>query len=190
MGRRDQRSNYRSSVAKDWFYAKKKTYGYRERDALKRATFVAQLATMSPLDLVYADEAGMDHRDQYGYGCSPKGERLYDLKAGTRVTRVNMIAAPCNQQLLAPFTIEAACNRTVFEIWLETCLVPVLRPGQKLVIDNGTFDKGGRLESLVQTAGYEIWYLPPYSPDLNKIERGWSWLKSWIPKQLDNFDAL
>ena len=110
---------------------------------------------MDPLDLVYADEAGMDHRDQYGYGYSPKGERLYDLKAGTRGTRVNMIAALCNQQLLAPFTIEGACNRTVFEIWLETCLVPILWPGQKLVIDHATFHKGGRLESLVQAAGCE-----------------------------------
>lgn len=172
------------------FTRKKKTYGYRERDALKRATFAAQLATVDPLDLVYADEAGMDHRDQYGYGYSPKGERLYDLKSGTRGTRVNMIAALCNQKLLAPFTIEGACNRTVFEIWLETCLVPVLRPGQKLVIDNATFHKGGRLESLVQAAGCEIWYLPPYSPDFNKIERCWSWLKSRIRKQLDNFDTL
>ena len=66
----------------------------------------------------------------------------------------------------------------------------ILRPGQELVIDSATFHKGGRLESLVQAAGYEIWYLPPYSPDLNKIERGWSWLKSRIPKQLDNFDTL
>jgi len=42
----------------------------------------------------------------------------------------------------------------------------------------------------VQAAGCEIWYLPPYSPDFNKIERGWSWLKSRIPKQLDNLNPL
>ena len=66
----------------------------------------------------------------------------------------------------------------------------ILRPGQELVIDSATFHKGGRLESLVQAAGCEIWYLPPYSPDFNKIERCWSWLKSRIRKQLDNFDTL
>ena len=184
----------------------------------------------------------MDSRDDYGYGYSPKGERLYALKSGRRSGRVNMIAGLCNQQLLAPFTIEGACNRTVFETWLETwallndamnlsvdaessrplnppmlgdferpvplrlgglggqfipafsnaetCLIPSLKPGQKLVIDNATFHKGGRIEELVRAAGCEVWYLPPYSPDLNKIERCWSWLKSRIRKGLDEFDTL
>jgi len=132
----------------------------------------------------------MDSRDEYAYGYSPKGERLYALKSGRRSGRVNMIAGLCNQQLLAPFTIEGACNRTVFETWLETCLIPSLKPGQKLVIDNATFHKGRRIEELVEAAGCEVWYLPPYSPDLNKIERCWSWLKSRIRKCLDKFDTL
>lgn len=140
--------------------------------------------------MVYADEAGMDNREDYAYGYSPKGERLHALKSGCRRGRVNMIAAWCHSLLLAPFTIEGACNRVVFETWLETCLIPVLKPGQKLVIDNATFHKGGRIEALVKAAGCEIWYLPPYSPDLNKIERCWSWLKSRIRKQLDQFDTL
>jgi hypothetical protein len=140
--------------------------------------------------IVYADEAGMDNREDYAYGYSPKGERLYALKSGRRTGRVNMIAGWCNQQLLAPFTIEGACNRIVFETGLETCLIPVLKPGQKLVIDNATFHKGGRIEELVKAAGGEVWYLPPYSPDLNKIERCWSWLKSRIRKHLDQFDTL
>ena len=132
----------------------------------------------------------MDSREDYAYGYSPQGQRLYALKSGCTTGRVNMIAAWCNQQLLAPFTIEGACNRVVFETWLETCLIPNLKPGQKLVIDNATFHKGGRIESLVKAAGCEVWYLPPYSPDLNKIERCWSWLKSRIRKQIDKFDTL
>ncbi|KST62495.1 DDE endonuclease [Mastigocoleus testarum BC008] len=132
----------------------------------------------------------MDYRDDYGYGYNPRGERFYDLKSGRRTGRVNMIAALCGQQLLAPFTIEGACNRQVFETWLETCLIPTLKPGQKLVIDNATFHKGGRIEELVQAAGCEVCYLPPYSPDLNRIEKCWSWLKSRIRKQLENFGTL
>ncbi len=145
---------------------------------------------MSPELLVYADEAGMDSRDDYSYGYSPEGERLHALKSGRRNGRVNMIAALCQKTLLAPFTLEGACNRDVFELWLETCLIPTLKPGQKLIIDNATFHKGGRIEQLVQEAGCEIWYLPPYSPDFNKIERCWSWLKSRIRKCLDQFDTL
>jgi transposase len=132
----------------------------------------------------------MDHRDDYGYGYSLRGERFHDLKSGRRIGRVNMIAALCGQQLLASFTIEGACNREVFETWLETCLIPTLTPGQKLVIDNATFHKGGRIEQLVRAAGCEVWYLPPYSPDLNRIEKCWSWLKSRIRKQLEHFETL
>ena len=132
----------------------------------------------------------MDNRDDYGYGYSLRGERFHELKSGRRTGRVNMIAALCGQQLLAPFTIVGACNREVFETWLETCLIPTLRPGQKLVIDNATFHKGGRIEQLVRDAGCEVWYLPPYSPDLNRIEKCWSWLKSRIRKQLEHFETL
>lgn len=132
----------------------------------------------------------MDNREDYSYGYSPKGERLYALKSGRREGRINMIAALCNHQLLAPFTIEGACNRQVFETWIETCLIPELKPGQILIIDNATFHKGGCIEQLLEEAGCQVWYLPPYSPDLNKIEQSWSWLKSRIRKQLDQFPTL
>ena len=81
---------------------------------------------------------------------------------------MNIIAALCDQNLIAPFTVEGACNRTVFETWLETCLLPTLEPGQVVVMDNATFHKGGRIQELIQNAGCELLYLPPYSPDLSK----------------------
>ena len=108
-----------------------------------------------------------------------------DVKVG-----VNMIAALCDQNLIAPFTVEGACNRTVFETWLETCLVPTLEPGQVVVMDNATFHKGGRILELIQNAGCKLLYLPPYSPDLNLIEKCWSWLNSRIRKKLEQFDCL
>ena len=139
---------------------------------------------------MYLDESGMDSRDEYDYGWNEKGERFHALKSGRREGRVNMIAALCNQNLIAPFTVEGACNRTVFETWLETCLLPTLEPGQVLVMDNATFHKGGRIQQLIQEAGCELLYLPPYSPDLNLIEKCWSWLKSRIRKKVEQFDCL
>lgn len=132
----------------------------------------------------------MDNREDYGYGWNEKGQRFHALKSGRRQGRVNMIAALSNQRLIAPFTVEGACNRTVFETWLEACLIPNLTPGQVVVMDNATFHKGGRIEQLIQDAGGQLLYLPPYSPDLNKIERCWSWLKSRIRKQVEQFDNL
>ena len=101
-----------------------------------------------------------------------------------------MIAALCHRQLMAPFTIEGACNRQVFETWLTNCLIPLLKPGQIIILDNATFHKGGMIQQLIENAGCEILYLPPYSPDFNKIEKCWSWLKSRIRKVLDEFDCL
>lgn len=139
---------------------------------------------------MYLDESGMDSRDEYDYGWNEKGQRFHALKSGRRHGRVNMIAALCNKNLIAPFTVEGACNRTVFETWLVTCLLPVLEPGQFVVMDNATFHKGGRIEQLIEDAGCKLLYLPPYSPDLNKIEQYWSCLKSRIRKKLDQFDCL
>jgi len=131
----------------------------------------------------------MDSREDYSYGWNAKGSRFYAIKSGRRQGRVNMIAAYCNAELLAPFTVEGSCNRTVFETWLETCLIPTLKPGQIVIADNATFHKGGRIIQLIEAAGCQLKYLPPYSPDLNKIERCWSWLKSRIRKQLIQFDC-
>ena len=149
-----------------------------------------QLENPKASHLVYVDESGMDERDNYGYGYSPVGERFYDLKSGRRQGRINMIAGYRDSQLIAPFTVEGACNRTVFETWLETCLVPVLRPGDWVILDNATFHHGGRIAQLIEAVGCQLIYLPPYSPDLNRIEKCWAWLKSRIRKLLPNSDNL
>lgn len=135
---------------------------------------------------MYVDESGMDARDEYGYGWSPAGERVDGLKPGRRQGRVNMIAGYRAGPLLAPFTVEGACNRTVFEIWLETCLLPVLKPGDWVIVDNATFHHGGRITALIEAVGAQVVYLPPYSPDLNRIEKCGAWLKSRIRKQLSD----
>ncbi|WP_197530148.1 IS630 family transposase [Gloeobacter violaceus] len=163
---------------------RKKTYGYRERDEAKRSAFLELLPDPKAAHLVYVDQSGMDERDDYGYGWSPSGERFYGLKAGRRQGRINMIAGYRAGQLIAPFTVEGACNRTVFEIWLESCLIPVLQPGEWVILDNATFDHGGRIVALIEAAGAHVLYLPPYSPDLNRIEKCWAWLKSRIRKRL------
>ena len=151
---------------------------------------MAQLKNPKAPHLVYVDESGMDERDNYGYGYSPAGERFYDLKSGQRKGRINMIAGYREGQIIAPFTVEGACNRTVFETWLETCLIPMLRPGEWVIVDNATFHRGGRIAQLIEEAGCQLVYLPPYSPDLNRIEKCWATLKSRIRKLLSTSDNL
>ncbi len=132
----------------------------------------------------------MDERDDYGYGWCERGKRFEALKSGRRTGRMNMIAAYCEQRLMAPFTVEGACNRVVFETWLESCLVPTLIPGQVVILDNATFHHGGRIATLIEAVGCRLLYLPPYSPDLNRIEKCWAWLKSRIHKCLSSYSSL
>lgn len=101
-----------------------------------------------------------------------------------------LIVIYCNGQLFSPFTVIGYCNRTVFELGLETCLIPALKPGQIVIADNATFHKGGRIPELIETAGCQLKYLSSYSPDFNKIEGCWSWLKNRIRKQLVQFNCL
>jgi transposase len=132
----------------------------------------------------------MDERDDYGYGWCERGKRFESLKSGRRTGRVNMIAAYCERRLTAPFTVEGSCNRVVFETWIETCLLPALEPGQVVILDNATFHHGGRIAELIESVGCRILYLPAYSPDLNRIEKCWAWLKIRIRKCLSSYASL
>ncbi|MEP0929898.1 MULTISPECIES: IS630 family transposase [Cyanophyceae] len=187
-GEMSQRTISRALQRIGW--TKKKTYGYSQRDEHKRETFIAQVSDPQAPCWIYVDESGIDERDTYGYGYAPAGERCYDLKSGRRQGRVNMIAGYPGHQLIAPFTVEGACNRIVFETWLETCLIPVLQPGDGVILDNATFHHGGRIAQLVEATGAQFIYLPPYSPDLNRIEKCWGWLKNRIRKQLPHANGL
>src|SRR5919199_1160953 len=169
---------------------KKKTYGYQERDPIKRQEFQERLKTKYPSQIVYVDEAGIDNREEYPYGYCEIGQRFYSLKSGKRTERVSWIAALKEGKLLAPMTFEGACNRDLFEMWLSECLLPQLQPGDIIVIDNASFDRSQYINEIMALTGCEIWYLPTYSPDLNKIERWWFVLKNWMKQRWDELETF
>lgn len=69
-------------------------------------------------------------------------------------------------------------------------MLPQLKPGDIIIIDNASFHKGEYIREIVEEAECEIWYLPPYSPDLNKIENWWAVLKTWMKQRLKEFDTV
>lgn len=148
------------------------------------------MTTKSATQLVYVDEAGIDNREDYPYGYCEIGQRFHALKSGKRTERVSWIAALKLGNLFAPMTFAGSCNRDLFELWLEECLVPQLQPGDVIVIDNASFHRSQAIAEIVADAGCELWYLPPYSPDLNKIEHWWSVLKNWMRQRWDEFDSF
>jgi len=148
------------------------------------------LKTKRPEQIIYVDEAGIDNRQEYPYGYCPIGERFEALKSGKRTDRVSWIAALKQGQLFAPMTFEGACNRDLFEMWLEEALLPQAQAGDVILIDNASFHRSQTIEELVAAAGCELWYLPTYSPDLNKIERWWFVLKNWMKQRWDEFETF
>ena len=160
----------------------KKTYGYRERNEEERQKFILKISQKKIEELVYVDESGIDNREDYGYGWNEKGKRFSDLKSGKRSIRVSIISGLCQGKLIAPLTFVGSCNRSVFEQWLSEKLAPELNPGQTLILDNATFHKSERIRELVASAGCQLEYLPPYSPDLNDIEHYWFPIKNEVRK--------
>jgi len=149
---------------------------------------VKQLQQYLPEQLVYVDEAGVDDTEDYAYGWCEQSQRFYALKLGHRTRRISMIAGWCERHILAPLTFEGYCNTVLVEAWVEQVLVPELKPGQVVVIDNASFHKSATTRDLIEQAGCKLLFLPPYSPDLNKIEKFWARLKHYLRKTISQFE--
>jgi transposase len=74
--------------------------------------------------------------------------------------------------------VDGATNKDVFEAYVEQILLPSLKAGDIVILDNLAAHKNQRVRELIKSVGAELWYLPAYSPDLNPIERMWSKIKS------------
>lgn len=82
--------------------------------------------------------------------------------------------------MVASMTVEAATDGDIFEAFLEQALCPKLKPGDVVVMDNLSVHKIERVRELIEGAHAELLYLPPYSPDLNPIEKAWSKFKQFL----------
>ena len=83
---------------------------------------------------------------------------------------------------IAPFVIDGAVDRLAFETYVEKVLVPELRQGDVVIMDNLPGHKGPKVRQLIEAAGASLLYLPPYSPDFNPIENAFSKLKAHLRK--------
>jgi transposase len=101
-----------------------------------------------------------------------------------------MIAAWCEHQVMAPMTFKGYCNSALVEAWVQQVLVKELKPGQVVVLDNASFHKSLTIRDVIAQAGCSVLFLPPYSPDLNKIEKFWARLKQYVRKTLKQFSNL
>ena len=80
----------------------------------------------------------------------------------------------------ASIVFDGPTDAVIFRGYVEQCLVPALTPGDIVVMDNLASHKVAGVAEAIEAAGASVWYLPPYSPDLNPIEKLWSKVKAWL----------
>ena len=147
----------------------------------RRKWFAWQL-DLDPAKLVFIDETGTSTNLARKGGRCRRGRRLRVGIPHGHYKTVTLIAGIRLRGLTAAKTFDRSINAALFEDWVQTCLVPTLSPGEIVFMDNLSSHKGPRVEALIRAAGAELRYLPPYSPDLNPIEKAFSKLKAYLRK--------
>ena len=130
--------------------------------------------------LIFIDETWTKTNMTRLRGRAPRGQRLIDKTPHGHWHTTTLIAALGMEGLRCSTVVDGAVNGQVFQAFVEHVLLPELRPGDIVVTDNLSSHKVARVRRLIEQAGAELQYLPPYSPDLNPIENVFSKIKQML----------
>ena len=148
--------------------------------AAARRAWAAAAAALRPEDLVFVDESGVATNMARPYGRAPGGQRAGGAVPHGRWERLTMLGGLSLDGLVACLAVEGATDTAVMVAFTRHVLVPALRPGQTVILDNLSVHRAGRVRRLIEAAGCRLLFLPPYSPDFNPIEQAWSKLKTLL----------
>jgi len=146
----------------------------------KREDWKAAQPTLDPAKLVFIDETWASTNMSRRYGRSPRGQRLVCAVPHGHWKTTTFVAALRADGMTAPMVIDGALTGDLFVAYVEQILVPTLRPGDVVVLDNLICHKRAGVTRAVEKAGCTVRYLPPYSPDYNPIELAFSKLKGLL----------
>lgn len=159
----------------------KKSLHAAERDTeanqKRRAEFLEKIHSTPPDKLIFLDESGVTTSMTRLYGRCLGGRRIHETTPGGHWKIMTILGAMSTRGMIATMTIEEATDREIFLAYLDNVLCSQLRPGDVVVMDNLSSHKVKGVRERIEAAGAELLYLPPYSPDLNPIEKAWSKLK-------------
>ena len=164
--------------------AEKKSLHATERDTeenrRRREAFLIRLRSISPEELIYLDESGVSTQMTRRYARAPRGVRVHETTPEGNWKILTILGAMSLRGMIATMTIEAATDAEIFLAYLDHVLCPALRPGNVVVMDNLSSHKVTGVRERIEAAGAQLLYLPPYSPDLNPIEKAWAKLKQLL----------
>ena len=156
-----------------------------------RTVWKADQPFLDPARLVFIDETGTSTNMARLRGRARRGHRVVGRVPWGHWKTMTFVAGLRHDAITAPFVIDKAMTAVIFIEYVRQCLVPTLRPGDIVVMDNLPAHKNAAVRQIIEAAGAELRYLPPYSPDLNPIEQAFAKLKAHLRKaQERSIDTL
>lgn len=146
----------------------------------RRARWFGELSKIDPKRLVFLDESGANTSMQRSRGRSLKGLRSVAFGPGGRWSTMTMVSAIRLDGPFAAAEINGPMDGEHFAAYVEQTLVPELRAGDIVIMDNLGAHRSPRVKQAIESAGCELRLLPPYSPDYNPIENMWSKVKQYL----------
>ena len=150
--------------------------------ARRRAQWIKYQGRIEPERLVFIDETWTKTNMALLRGWAPCGERLIAKVPHGHWNTTTFLAALRHDRIEAPWLLEGPIDGESFRIYVEKVLLPTLRPGDIVIMDNLGSHKSKAVRELIRSVGAKLFFLPKYSPDLNPIEQVFAKLKHLLRK--------
>lgn len=147
---------------------------------MKRAAFVEWAVAIDPARLVFLDESGANLAMGRSHAWVKRGDELIEPRPRDWGDNLTLVGAMRIDRWLTLTTFWQATTRDRFVRWVRRRLVPQLRRGDIVVMDNLAAHKDARVQKVIEAAGATVQYLPPYGHDLNPIEAAWGLIKKRV----------
>jgi transposase len=166
---------------------KKKTFHATEREnnpeiIQKREEYIQKMPTIDTQHAVIVDEFGINLGMAREYGRAPPGQRAEGHRPCNPGENITVIAGLSCHGIIAPLMFPGAINGEIFKVYVEQVLVPELKSGDVVIIDNLSSHKVQGIEQTLKDSGMTLKFLPPYSPDLSPMEQAISKIKGELRK--------
>jgi len=145
--------------------------------ARRRAIWKRHQGRLDPTRLVFIDETWAKTNMARTHGRCRRGQKLHSKESHGHWQTMTFLAALRHDRIDAPCVLDGPINSVSFLAYVEQLLVPTLKPGDIIIMDNLNSHKGAAVRKAIRAAGARLWFLPAYSPDLNPIEQIFSKLK-------------
>lgn len=149
---------------------------------LAREGWFERQLDLDPETLVFIDESGASTKMARLRGRAKRGERCRAAVPHGHWKTTTFTAGLRCDGLIAPFVLDGPMDGAAFMTYVEKVLIPELRPGDTVIMDNLPAHKISGVREAIEAAGVRLLYLPPYSPDFNPIEMAFSKLKAYLRK--------